>query len=117
MKYQRRLRNMQYVERLGLIFRRDPGSEFLLTECGQWFINAYYPNKTTHLSPCDEYKYLRMDAVDVHRMVARTWCYNPCPRCFQLVDHIDGNSHNNAASNLRWVNHGLNSLNKKRKLA
>ena len=44
MKYQRKLRNMQYVERLGLIFRRDPGSEFLLTECGQWFINAYYPS-------------------------------------------------------------------------
>ena len=116
-RHPRTLHDLQIEERLGLIFRRDPGSEFLLTECGEWLINAYYPNKTTHVSRSKDYAYLRMDGQNIHVMMARTWCYNPSPNNFRIVDHIDGDTQNNHASNLRWVDHCLNALNKKRKLA
>ena len=117
-RYPRTLSNMKETERLGLTFRRDPRSEFLITECGQWTINAYYPNKTTHIAYNKNYRYLRMDGKAIHQMVGRTWVWNPNPAKFRLVDHIDGNSQNNHASNIRWVDHTLNGLNKKdRKLA
>ena len=117
-RYPRTLSNMKETERLGLTFRRDPRSEFLITECGEWTINAYYPNKTTHISSNKNYRYLRMDGRDIHSMVGRTWVWNPNPVKFRLCDHIDGNTQNNHAANLRWVDHTLNALNKKdRKMA
>ena len=117
-RYARILSKMEYTERLGLVFRRDPHSEFLVTVCGEWVINAYYPNKTTHIAKNENYRYLRMDGRDVHSIVGRTWVWNPNPEKFRVCDHIDGNSQNNHASNLRWVDYTLNALNKKdRKLA
>ena len=65
-KYERTLSNMKVIERLGMTFRRDPASEFLVTECGQWVINAYYPNKTTHVGRHKTYRYLRMDGPYPH---------------------------------------------------
>ena len=47
----------------------------------------------------------------VHRMVAFTFVNNPCPEEFKLVDHVNGDTDDNRASNLRWVNHVLNSAN------
>ena len=50
--------------------------------------------------------------VSVHRLVAKTFLKNPRPDIFDQVDHIDGNPQNNHVTNLRWVNHRLNQLNK-----
>lgn len=47
----------------------------------------------------------------VHRMVAFTYCHNPLPDMFYLVDHINGVTEDNRDSNLRWVNYMLNSAN------
>ncbi len=50
----------------------------------------------------------------MHRMVGTAWVYNPAPGIFFICDHIDGDIHNNDASNLRWVNCSLNNLNRLR---
>jgi len=47
----------------------------------------------------------------IHRMVAYTFCHNPLPDLFNIVDHIDGNTMHNEESNLRWVNALLNVAN------
>eukprot|EP01084_Bolivina_argentea_P094682 170230_1 len=38
----------------------------------------------------------------IHRIVAKHWVQNP--NNYNNVDHIDGDTHNNVASNLRYVN-------------
>ena len=66
------------------------------------------------------YKYVRLTQSGqrvqkrVHRLVAKTFVVNPRPDIFDIVDHIDRNKKNNNASNLRWVNTRLNSLNQDR---
>ena len=47
----------------------------------------------------------------VHRMVAELFVSNP--DSFTEVDHINRNSHDNRAVNLRWVTHTENMQNKK----
>lgn len=47
----------------------------------------------------------------VHRMVAELFV--PNPDNFPEVDHINRNSHDNRAVNLRWVTHAENMQNKK----
>ena len=110
----RKLCPMMKIERLGMVFRRCVGTEFLVTMCGRWLINSYYPHKTTHVGRSKKYPYLRIDGNNIHTLVAKTWVWNPNPAQFKVVDHIDGDSQNNSAHNLRWVNYTLNSLNKDR---
>ena len=47
----------------------------------------------------------------VHRLVASAFVFNPNPEVFTEVDHIDGDTMNNKASNLRWVNRSANMMN------
>ena len=48
----------------------------------------------------------------VHRLIAHLFVQNPRPDIFDRVDHIDRNKKNNDPSNLRWVNHRLNMINR-----
>ena len=48
----------------------------------------------------------------VHRLIAHLFVQNPRPDIFDRVVHIDRNKKNNDPSNLRWVNHRLNMINR-----
>ena len=39
----------------------------------------------------------------VSRLVAQAWCPNLDPQICNTVDHIDGDTSNNRADNLRWM--------------
>ena len=88
-----------------------------ISACGQWLYNKvrknylkkYYRNKT--------YKYLKCCSAKfyLHRLVARAWVFNPCPGVFNTIDHMDHDTQNNHASNLRWVTVQLNSIHRKLK--
>ena len=120
-RYPRTLKDVDMITRtlLGqeLIFRRAPGTEFLVTSCGQFVINAYYDHKITHLSRTDKFRYLKIDGNSVHVLVAKAWVWNPSPTRFKVCDHIDRDVFNNAASNLRYITSQLNSLNRERSMA
>lgn len=45
----------------------------------------------------------------LHRMVAE--CHVPNPNNYNVIDHIDGDKHNNRADNLRWCTHHDNMMN------
>ena len=51
----------------------------------------------------------------VSRLVAAAFCENPDPENAKVVDHIDGNTLNNCAENLRWVSCSENIRNFYRK--
>ena len=44
----------------------------------------------------------------LHRIVADSFVYNPCPISFTAVNHIDGNKYNNRADNLEWCTPSMN---------
>lgn len=47
--------------------------------------------------------------VPIHKAVAELFCEKPDVQERLVVDHIDGDKHNNLASNLRWVTYKENS--------
>ena len=53
----------------------------------------------------------------VHILIGNAFCTNPNPDVFINLDHLDGNSLNNKASNLRWLSHSLNCINNSAKCA
>ena len=63
------------------------------------------------------YKYLKVCSAKfyIHRLVAYAWVYNPCPLVFATVDHIDHDTQNNKAENLRWCTVQLNCIHRKTK--
>ena len=65
-------------------------------------------------------KYLTVDLWDgdgfgtkqlVHRLVAFAFVENPDPENYTVIDHIDRNSLNNRADNLRWTDYSGNAFN------
>ena len=80
---------------------------------GKMIWNSRVPFQYKQIDPSlytSEY-HLLTPTKSVHCIVARAWVYNPCPSIFTVVDHIDNNTHNNGADNLRWVNQKLNMAN------
>lgn len=51
----------------------------------------------------------------VHRLVAAAFVPNPYQK--PVVDHIDGNTQNNTAENLRWTTHAENLANRNHRRA
>lgn len=51
----------------------------------------------------------------LHRLVAKYFVYNPDIINNTVVNHIDGNKHNNCASNLEWCSQSYNTLDSIRK--
>lgn len=47
--------------------------------------------------------------VTIHKAVAECFCEKPAVAERLVIDHIDGDKHNNLASNLRWVTYKENS--------
>ena len=75
------------------------------------------PNKQGHLCFFAKNPWGQFQTCWIHRFVAKAFVENPCPSIFVEVDHIDRCPSNNKPSNLRWLSHSLNSLNKKCKNA
>lgn len=44
----------------------------------------------------------------VHRIVATAFVHNDDPETKRIVDHIDGNKHNNHYTNLQWITQSEN---------
>ena len=50
----------------------------------------------------------------VYRLLGQTFVFNPCPKYFDRLDHIDGDCTNDAVDNIRWCSSTLNSYNQLR---
>ena len=59
-----------------------------------WYISPWGENPVT---------------VPIHKAVAECFCKKPDVKTRLVIDHIDGDKHNNLAENLRWVTYKENS--------
>jgi len=58
----------------------------------------------TSISATNRYKKIHLDKFrTLHRLVADHFVYNPNPKDYTQVNHIDGDRWNNSAGNLEWV--------------
>ncbi len=104
-----------------ITLRKAGTSPYYVSACGEWVVDARRINLTHHYGET-RYRYkmiqngnYRSSHIYIHRLVAAAWIWNPAPQLFNIVDHINGDSQDNRAANLRWVSKKLNNLNKKRK--
>jgi len=81
---------------------------------GAWFPGTRYVYLKSAEVRHHIYSYITKTVYRVHRLIAEAFVWNPSAGIFNLVDHIDGNTENNAASNLRYLSCPLNGLNQKR---
>ena len=51
--------------------------------------------------------------ITIHRLIAKAFVHNPNPEKYNIVNHIDGNRHNNNPNNLEWTDQKGNMLHAK----
>ena len=105
-----------YDEVLAVFLREAPMYPgHFVSRCGKFVRNVRYENITKVYSPNKLFAYLQSDGIRIHRLVASAWVHNPYPGKFDTVDHMDSNTQNNDATNLRWVSRRLNCIHRCRK--
>ena len=82
---------------------------------GKWIYNSKVPHviRIVYLAGYQFPYHMVTPNLSLHQAVGRAWVFNPCPSYFTIVDHINNNTHDNRAENLRWVNQKLNMANLK----
>jgi hypothetical protein len=111
-----------YIEscfgRCTIVLRRCKNVRFrhmFVSSCGHFVLNEDKPNVTDIIRESERHEgYLTCYDWRIHQLVGSAWVYNPCPKYFTFLDHINHKKHDNRASNLRWVSPHLNCLNRKR---
>jgi hypothetical protein len=111
-----------YVEscfgRCEIVLRRCQNVRFrhmFVSACGHFVLNEDKPNVTDIIRESKRHEsYLTCYDWRIHVLVGSAWVYNPCPKHFTYLDHINNQKHDNRASNLRFVSPQLNSLNRSR---
>ena len=65
----------------------------------------------------NKFKYLKVCSSNIylHRLVAFAWVFNPSTEVFKTVAHIDHDTQNNSAENLRWCTVQLNRIHRQTK--
>jgi hypothetical protein len=96
-----------YIKSNGQIVSRHAGNKVLKTQ----FDNDGY--ERIRLSTNTK----KRKSARVHRLVALAFVENPDPENYTTVDHIDRNTRNNIASNLRWADARIQALNSSRSKA
>ena len=88
-----------------------------ISKCGQWLYNCSRKNFMKKFFRNNKFKYLKVCSANIylHRLVAFAWVFNPSPEDFKTVDHIDHDTQNNSAENLRWCSVQLNSIHRQTK--
>ena len=103
---------------LGIVMRNSVEFPTLyISQCGSWLFNCCRKNYYKKYMRNKQYKYLKCCGAKfyLHRICAFAWVFNPCPGVFNTVDHIDHDTQNNKAENLRWCTIQLNCIHRKTK--
>ena len=101
---------------LGMVLRNSAEHPAVyITKCGQWLYHEARPHFTKRYYRNQQFNYLKCCGTRyyIHRLVEFAWVFNPCPLAFKCVDHMDHDTQNKCAENLRWCTQQLNCLNRK----
>ena len=96
------------LKKFGNLNVSDGGKVYMLSGTEYPYFKKYRQNGES-----DGYLYVRVRGQTraVHRLVAQLFVEKPCSE-FNIVDHINRVRTDNRASNLRWCNAWLNSINR-----
>ena len=72
---------------------------FYVSRCGTYIFNSDVPYLMKRVIPKAYSKpYHNLTPwKSLHQAVAHSWVFNPCPSRYTIVDHINGNTHDNRA--------------------
>lgn len=94
----------------------ETDGKYLISNYGR--LKSYCRYRAIIVKPySNQYGYYRADirrngkrvTALIHRLVANAFVINDNPKDNDTVDHIDGDKHNNRASNLRWLSRSENT--------